>query len=65
MVFMVTILLYIILCIMTFYNFSYIILFIIVGFHNLFVYKGMTIHQICVKFGRSYSNHYKISEFTY
>jgi hypothetical protein len=35
----VTILLYIILCIMTFYNFSYIILFIIVGFHNLFVYK--------------------------
>jgi hypothetical protein len=25
---------------MTFYNFSYIILFIIVGFHNLFVYKN-------------------------
>jgi hypothetical protein len=40
---MVTILPNIILCIMTFYNFSYIILFIIVGFHNLFVYKAMTI----------------------
>jgi uncharacterized membrane protein len=39
MVFMVTILLYIILCIMTFYNFSYIILFIIVGFHNFLYIK--------------------------